>query len=322
MKKTFVVLSIIVIIVTLAACSGASKKNVVGISTLPATSLSSALVLKGIQDGAKDKGWDTMVSTVKDSGEQVSGLETLVTAGVKVIAIGAIDNNSVTDVLTSARSKGIKVFDTFALPENLSDVACSFDQNKLGYALGMGAGNYAKENWPGEHIQALVFTSTSNQLWVMRTQGVLDGLAASGADIEVVSTEEAWTTDEALSATESVLQAHPDVRMVLAINDAASLGAYTAFTSAGKTDGTKFYVGGIDLVPQVLTYMKEANTIYKGAVYLDLYHLTQTGIEATIDMFSNGGTTRQVIPVSYAYVQFDQTDKLQEYADLYKSLGY
>lgn len=337
-KKMLAGLLTVVMMFSLVACSAPKKEQdvqetdvtaesdntkIVGISTLPATSLSSSLVLQGIIDGATAQGWTTKEASCEDVESQVAGIETLVESGIKVIAVGAIDNDSLTNILTTAKDNGIKVFDTYALPEELTDIACSFSQKEFGYSLGLGAGTYAKETWNDEEIQVLVFTSSTSPLWIERSDGVVEGLEASGANINVVATEEAWETEEALSRTESVLQAHPDLRMVLAINDAASLGAYTAFINAGKTDGDKYFVGGIDIVPQVLKYMQEEGTIYKGGVYLDLYAQAKKGTEMAIEKALGAeDTEREVIPVDHKYIQFDDAESVNEIAELYSSLGY
>lgn len=298
------------------------ENKVVGISTLPATSLTSALVLQGIVDGAKDKGWDVQEAPSDDVEGQISKTETLIEAGVGVLAVGAIDNDALAPVIGKAMEKGIRIFDTYNLPEGYKDIACSYDHYQMGLLSGKGAGEYAKEHWPDEEIEALVFTSTTSEFWISRSNGVVDGIKESGAKINVVAVEEAWETEEALKVTESVLQAHPDLRMVIAINDAASLGAYTAMVNNGNTDGDKYFVGAIDLVPQMLKYMSQENTIFKSGVYLDLYQQSYDGTQLAIDMAESGKGEYTEIPVGFDYVEADNKEQIQKYTDLFASYGF
>ena len=92
-----------------------------------------------------------------------------------------------------------------------------------------------------------------------RYQGIVDGVNENVKDpSKVVWLEYSGTdnTSEAMTAMESVLQAHPEVRMVLCAQDSAAVGAYQAVISSGLPQ-EEFFVAGCDGISEALGYIEE-----------------------------------------------------------------
>jgi ribose transport system substrate-binding protein len=113
----------------------------------------------------------------------------------------------------------------------------------------------------------LVLTSTKTPSSLARTD-VPIGLVKSQTKGEIVSTQDAVDQPSGLSVTETVLQAHPDLRCVIAFNDDGALGAMQAFKNAG-IPVDESWIGGQDGSIEALEAIK-AGTYFKACAALPL----------------------------------------------------
>lgn len=78
--------------------------------------------------------------------------------------------------------------------------------------------------------------------------------------IEVVASQTAeWDRQKGLKVTEDILQAHPDVELIVASNDEMALGAIQAIKSAGKVG--EVLVTGDDAIPAALQALKDGELL-------------------------------------------------------------
>jgi ribose transport system substrate-binding protein len=103
----------------------------------------------------------------------------------------------------------------------------------------------------GGKIAVLHFKQVEScQLRVKGFREVIEAHNASGKPkIEIVSElESGGAKDMGFKATEDILQAHPEVRGIFAINDPAALGARAALEKAGQAD--RILIIGFDGQPE------------------------------------------------------------------------
>jgi ribose transport system substrate-binding protein len=78
--------------------------------------------------------------------------------------------------------------------------------------------------------------------------------------VKVLASQTAeWDREKGLKVTEDILQAHPDVQLIVASNDEMALGAIQAIRSAGKTN--QVFVTGDDAIPAGLQALKDGKML-------------------------------------------------------------
>lgn len=78
--------------------------------------------------------------------------------------------------------------------------------------------------------------------------------------VEVLASQTAeWDREKGLKVTEDILQAHPDVELIVASNDEMALGAIQAIKSAGKEG--QVMVTGDDAIPAALQALKDGELL-------------------------------------------------------------
>jgi ribose transport system substrate-binding protein len=150
----------------------------------------------------------------------------------------------------------------------------------------------------GGKIAILHFKQVEScQLRVNGFQEALQAHNASGkARIEVVAElESGGAKDAGFKATEDILQAHPEIRGIFAINDPAALGARAALEKAGKADHIQII--GFDGQPEGRQAIKE------GKIYADPIQFPEQMGAGAVEMIvrhSKGETVpdQMLIPTS------------------------
>ncbi|WP_460754778.1 sugar ABC transporter substrate-binding protein [Marinomonas epiphytica] len=86
-------------------------------------------------------------------------------------------------------------------------------------------------------------------------------------NIKIVAEQEGrWDRAKALQITEDLLQAHPEINVIVANNDEMAIGALLAAKKAGLTDAS-LIISGVDATPDALEYLGEGldSTVFQSA---------------------------------------------------------
>lgn len=204
-----------------------------------------------VRDGAQEKcdelGYKLVIADPNNvPSQQVSDIENFITMGVDAIIVAAIDPQSVSGVLQEAREAGIKVVaQSIEVDEDKCDVYSSADEHQMGEMTGEGAGKWIVKNFGDEAVECAVLNYDSNPSCIPRGDGMEAGITKAAPNAKVVARQDASTISDGQSVTDSLLQANPNLKVIVCQNDAIALGAYSAVQAAGK-DTDDFYIGGID----------------------------------------------------------------------------
>lgn len=218
--------------------------------------------VEGAQAFCDDNGYELIVfDGANDPSKQVQGLENLTQAGCKGIDLRALDPNSVQDAMKEAIDKGVFVA-TYPDIEGRSAVLL-YDDYMRGVYLATEAAKWINEKLGGE-AEVAYLIEPLNDSAMKRIDGFNDVLAKECPNAKIVNEAEGLTPDIGMASTESMLQANPNIKVILSSNDSAALGAFEAVTAAGK-DSDDFFIGGIDGDASALEKIKQG-TIYRASV--------------------------------------------------------
>lgn len=188
---------------------------------------------------------------VSDATKQVEIFETVIARKPAAIAVSPNDPNTVIDSIKKAMDAGIPVI--------------TWDADAPGSAriLYIGTDNVAAGRTAGEEMAKAIgnkgkIAIINGALTALNAQQRVEGFKEAIAkypDIEIVADEATDDSPEkALSITEQLLQAHPDLVGLYGVTGVGVPGAAGAVKQANKC-GT-VHVGGFDVVPQGVEFMK------------------------------------------------------------------
>ena len=169
----------------------------------------------------------------------------LMDLGAKAIFVNPVDVDNIAPALEKARQKNVKIIaiDTNFPDNNLADCTIVSDN----YLAGQQCAQHLLTHRAKAHIALLTHNQAKSAQ--ERISGFLDFIK-DRPEFQVVATADCLGQLElAMPAMEKILQEHPDVDVVMALNDPAAMGAVAALQHAGRLSGTSVY--GVDGSPDV-----------------------------------------------------------------------
>lgn len=208
----------------------------------PATEFNYYMAIgEGVKTKAAELGVETFMlapQSGSDIATQMKMIQDAITQNVDAIILSTHDEQAAAPLVKQAVDKGIVVIivnsDIPNFPTPVHGVV-GYSQRRGTYKLGMFAAGMVKakakvgvlEGLPGYH-------STE------RIGGFLDAFAQFPEMEIVASLPTAWNVETGNKAMMDLLQAHPEIEMVVTANDYISIGAATAAKALGREDVLNF----------------------------------------------------------------------------------
>jgi ribose transport system substrate-binding protein len=227
----------------LAGCRSEPRtRKVIGVSLLTSVNPFFLEIGEALTREANQHGYDVLLVDAEfNVAKQNKQVEDFLVSRVDAIVLSPCDSRAIGAVIGAANARGVPVFtvDIGCLAPGVKVVTHVATDNYLGgrqaaeamiQVLGPGGGKIAiLDHKPAESC-------------ILRVQGFKDVLARHNAKpgvgkIEIVKElPGGGVKDLASRAAEDLLQAHPDLRGIFAINDPSALGARAALEKANRAD--------------------------------------------------------------------------------------
>ncbi len=261
-------LLLLVTLVT-AGCHSAEPtpaRRVIGVSLLTLTNPFFTEIADNLRDEAAKHGYDAIVvSGDNDVARQKHQVDDFLARRVDAIVLSPCDSKAVGQLIRKANAAGVPVFtvDIACLDPGAEVVTHIATDN---YAGGRQAAEAIREALGGRGGKIGILDYKEVESCILRVKGFKDALAESNrtatARIEIVAELPcAGARDRGYKSMEDMLQAHPDLAAVFAINDLSALGARAALEKAGRADRVKLI--GFDGQPE------GKKAIGEGRIYAD-----------------------------------------------------
>ncbi|MGV3532169.1 MAG: substrate-binding domain-containing protein [Chthoniobacteraceae bacterium] len=243
-----------------AGREGGSEKGVT-VAFLPKSKGNAYFVAakKGADEAAKELGIKLLYEgpTAPDPARQNEIVEQWIQRGVDVIAAACENKEGIATALRKAREKGIKVvtYDADTLPD-ARDFFCN-QATPQGIAETLMEEAAKATGGKGEYaiITASLTASNMNE-W---QKYIAETNAAKYPEMKMVALRPCDDLkDKAFAEATALVNAHPNLKLILAICSPAVPGAAEAVKQAGKTDSVK--VVGLGLPNENKRYVKEGIT--------------------------------------------------------------
>jgi ABC-type sugar transport system substrate-binding protein len=264
-------------------------------------SVSEAAFVRRLRDFADARAAELGCVTVMHDNTQANNLETQINAvqgwinlGVNAIVVTPIDEAALKPLQKQAQQKGIKWL-TYVSPMEGADGFVGFDHAQSGQLIAQAAIDWVKANGNGE-AKALVTTLTGLPSVSARWTEVERLFADAG--ITIVSMQDSADQASGLTIAEAVLRQHPDLNIIIGLNDDSALGANRAVVMAGK-DPSKFFVGGQDGSYEALIEINKGAT-YRASSALMVNDLGHNIVNLALNAITGAGPSFAYTPTVLA----------------------
>jgi ABC-type sugar transport system substrate-binding protein len=241
---------------------------------------------------------------------QIANLETWISQGVPAICCFPMEPSAVERLAAKARAKGI-IWVSYAAHLKNQDSSVVFGNTESGTLVATAAANFINKVHGGK-CEILRFNNPEGgELSRERDKAVDETLAKLVPNAPVVSMQRSIDAASGLQITHSVLSAHPNIKVVIGINDDGALGAYRAFVDRGHDpNDPEIFIAGQDGAQQALALIKKG-TMYRACSALAVRDLAAAVVQHPIDIANGGSKEDAVVPVKL--LMHDDTALLDEY---------
>ncbi len=197
------------------------------------------------------------------SERQITALENFSSAGAKVIVICVLDPKVLQLALKEAADQGAYIIQYAGRESAFNGIDISIEDADLGRAAGEYAAQLIKDELGGKAVVAILDYPDMPNV-VIRANAIEKALQEQAPGATIVGRYLGATQENGLKSMENALQAHPDISVVVSINDAGAYGALLALEQAQK-DPAKTVIVGIDAERKALEAIRSGG-MYRGTV--------------------------------------------------------
>lgn len=248
----------------------------------------------GLLAAADEHGYRLIMTAAEwDAGRQISQIEDFVTRGVDAIVLSPVDSRAVGQGVRTANRAGIPVF-TADIASFEGDVVSHVASDNV--AGGRLAGEYLVDLLDGQGEIAII-----NQPTVTSTLDRVEGfrqVVSEYPQIRIVADVNGdGVRDRAMQVATDVLQAHPGIDGIFAINDDSALGTLDAAEDLGVDD---LVIIGYDATPPARQAILQDRAL-KADVVQYPREIGEKTIETIVRHFA-GEDVPDVVPVEVGIV--------------------
>lgn len=320
MKKHLLVVSIILVVsMLLAACQTAAPATQAPAADKPTAAAEVSIgvtiykyddnfmsfVRRNIEKNATGKATLLMNDSQNDQAKQNDQIDTMISKGVKSLAINLVDPQAASAVITKAQAAGLPVifFNKEPSKTDLDSYAKAWYVGTTSAESGVMQGQIIVDSWKahpewdtnkdGKLSYVLLKGEPGHPDAEARTKYAIDTVKAAG--IEVVELElqtGMWDSAKAKDLVDAWYAKHKDaIEYVIANNDAMALGAIASLKANGFFGADKKFmpVVGVDAIPDALAAIKAGELV--GSVLNDAANQGK----ATFDLAYNVAMGKDVL---------------------------
>ncbi|HEV3425533.1 MAG TPA: substrate-binding domain-containing protein [Paraburkholderia sp.] len=204
---------------------------------------------KALNDAAASIGADVVVTDAHhDVSKQVSDVEDMLQKKIDILLVNPTDSTGIQSAVSSAKKAGVVVV---AVDANANGPVDSFVGSKNFDAGSMSCEYLAKAI--GGSGEVAILDGIPVVPILERVRGCKAALARF-PNVKIVDTQNGkQERATALSVTENMIQAHPNLKGVFSVNDGGSMGALSAIESSGKD----IKLTSVDGAPEAITAIQK-----------------------------------------------------------------
>jgi ribose transport system substrate-binding protein len=242
-------------------------------------------VTNGFKDYCEENGYVALVADpAYDAAEQYAEFENWIAKGVDGISACPVDTKSLEEITTRAQEAGIIVVGQAQGIAN-ADANIIVDDYGYGVVNGENASKWINEKLGGE-AEVLILGLDHVEAVILRANGMEDKINEL-TNATIVSRQSAETMEGAMTVTETILQSHPNIRVISCVNDQLALGAWQAVQNIG-IDDDDFFIGGADYTDEAIAAMNEEGSYFRVSTDIGPYQSGRDIAKVMADYAMNG----------------------------------
>ncbi len=284
------------------------SKGSIGILVVTTQSQWCNSVIDSVSKVVETQGYDVMVSDSQASADnEISGMENLINAGCKAIVVNAMNPSGLADICKQAQDKGIYIIgwtDLLVNYDALVEEDTETESAMIAEAIAEFARNKGAEGLEMATIWLADSANPDTTTGVFKTslEKEFNSSLVEELGMNIVNSQYASDTTQAMNLTEAILAANPDVKVIFCQSDEIGVAVSQTLESRG-IDKDEIMVCGLDGNDEAINVIAGGNSALQATVLADINKVGEN-VGNVICTYLTDGTTGNV-SVDYVLINRD-----------------
>jgi len=284
------------------------SKGSIGILVVTTQSQWCNSVIDSVSKVVEAQGYDVMVSDSQASADnEISGMENLINAGCKAIVVNAMNPSGLADICKQAQDKGIYIIgwtDLLVNYDALVEEDTETESAMIAEAIAEFARNKGAEGLEMATIWLADSANPDTTTGVFKTslEKEFNSSLVEELGMNIVNSQYASDTTQAMNLTEAILAANPDVKVIFCQSDEIGVAVSQTLESRG-IDKDEIMVCGLDGNDEAINVIAGGNSALQATVLADINKVGEN-VGNVICTYLTDGTTGNV-SVDYVLINRD-----------------
>lgn len=318
MKKILMILVVAAILVAPLLAQGAAepgeKEKLVIAGIVFQEDQFFRVIQQGMKKAADELGVELLLSNSQNKPDkEIELVNTYIARGVDAIVISPLSETASITALQQAHNAGITIITyNSSIDADFPVSYINSSQSELGSSTGEAARAYIEAELGGKStikVATLAFKSLLPEISDMRVNSFLNEIV-SLPGVEIVSQQDAWLAEMAVSKAGDIITANSDLDIIYAANDGGTVGAVQAVRNAGKTDQVKVF--GIDASEQLADFLLADDQVLQATTGQQPFMIGYMAVDYAVKAI-NGEAVEPMVIVPGLRLNADNPDGINQF---------
>lgn len=251
---------------------------------------------------ADKRGYEVLQSfSGMDPQKQLAEVNTWLAQGFDALVVLSLDANAMAPIVARVHEQNA-LFISYANRIEGEDGYIKWADREAGALLGAHAAKHIKEKLGGS-AEVGFLTATNIQVVTDRIESTREAILAELPDTKFFEAT-ALSAPDALKATQSLLQAHPEMKIVICCTDDGALGARSAYQNSGLGPDNVL-IAGFDGAKQNLELVKARDPYLQVSMALDIGAIGRRVIDIPYQLWNSGPESETHVLQDYTLVSHE-----------------
>ena len=254
---------------------------------------------------AEKHGYEVLQSfSGMDPQKQLAEVNTWLAQGFDALVVLALDANAMSPIVAKVHEANA-LFISYANRIEGEDGFIKWADRDAGALLGGYTARHIKEKLGGT-AEVGFLTATNIQVVTDRIESTREAILAELPDTKFFEAT-ALNAPDALKATQSLLQAHPEMKIIICCTDDGALGARSAYQNSGL-GSDNVLIAGFDGAKQNLELIRAHDPFLQVSMALDIGDIGRRVIDIPHQLWNGGSESETHVLQEYKLISHETAD--------------
>ncbi|GEM_PF-742477 len=243
-----------------------------------------------------------------DQFRQPAIINSFTAQGAKVIIVCELDDKAIAPALAAAQAAGVKIVRFSEIVSDRGSVTITFRNEDMGKVVGEYTAELVNKEMNG-HANVAILDYPPVPSTVRRADAMQTALLEKAPNVKIVGRWQGGLPDDGERSMTEALAQHPEINVIMSINDAGAYGAVKALRKAGKRPGDVIIVS-VDAETEARRMIANGE-FFRASVDSGAVASGELAVDAAVKLLAGAPVPRQILLPGKVVTRDDLTATLE-----------